>query len=117
MTDGAAERAELVPAPSRRLLSPFARCLTLRIMTTNDKKKLHTRESILALLSDAEVAKVSSDEAKSGPVEGDEYIDLEHPNSGVHQAHAKSPVARGAYLSRSAVSDATWQAIVRAVAG
>jgi hypothetical protein len=86
-------------------------------MTTTDKKNLHTRESILALLSDAEVAKVSSSEATKGPIEGDDYIDLEDPNSGVHQAHAKSPVARGAYLSRSAVSDATWQRIVKAVAG
>ncbi len=39
-------------------------------MTTNDEKNLHTRETILALLSDAEVAKVSTSEAMKGPIEG-----------------------------------------------
>jgi hypothetical protein len=85
-------------------------------MTTHDEKNLLTRESILGLLTDAEVAKVSTSEGDGGPVEGDEYIDLEHPGVGVRQAHAKLTAAPGALLPRSAVSDATWAKIVKAVA-
>jgi hypothetical protein len=76
---------------------------------------LLTREFILGLLTDAEVEKVSRAEGDAGPIEGDEFIDLEVPGVGVQQAHGPSAL-RGHLLPRSAVSDATWEKIVRAVA-
>ena len=73
-----------------------------------------TREAILALLTDAEVAKISHAE-DARPIEGDEYVDLHSPDSGVHQVHADSHVAAGHVLPRSAVSDETWARIIKAV--
>jgi hypothetical protein len=84
-------------------------------MTTTQIKNAHTREAILALLSDAEVAKVSRAEDGARLVEGDEYVDLEDLASGIHQVQATSRSAPGHFLPRSAVSDATWQRIVKAL--
>jgi hypothetical protein len=84
-------------------------------MSSDPKKQTITREAILALLSDVEVAKVSRAEDAPRLIEGDEYVDLEDPASGVRQVHEKSPRASHA-LPRSAVSDATWAKIVAAVA-
>ena len=69
---------------------------------------------ILALLNDAEVAKVSRAEDAPRLVEGDEYIDLERPSAGVRQVQGVWPPSRHA-LPRSAVSDATWARIVAVV--
>jgi hypothetical protein len=80
-------------------------------MCPDAKKEALTREAVLALLSDAEVAKVSRAEGEPRLVEGDEYVDLEDLSAGVRQVHAKSTRARNA-LPRSAVSDATWAKIV-----
>jgi hypothetical protein len=84
-------------------------------MSPDLKKEAVTREAILALLSDAEVAKVSRAEDAPRLIEGDEYVDLEDPAAGVRQVHAKSP-RPGHALPRSAVSDATWEKIVRILA-
>ncbi len=83
-------------------------------MSPDLKKEMITREAILALLSDAEVAKVSRAEDAPRLIEGDEYVDLEHPAAGVRQVHATSPRAVHA-LPRSAVSEATWAKVVAAV--
>lgn len=83
---------------------------------TDSKKNLLTRESILALLSDAEVAKVSRAEDVTRLVEGDEYVDLTDLAAGVQQVQATPRTPPGDALPRSAVSDATWSKIVRAVA-
>ncbi len=80
-------------------------------MSLDPKKQAVTREAILALLSDAEVAKVSRAEGEPRLVEGDEYVDLEDPSAGVRQVHAHSARPRKA-LPRSAVSDATWGKIL-----
>jgi hypothetical protein len=80
-------------------------------MSRDAKKEAITREALLALLSDAEVAKVSRAEGEPRLVEGDEYVDLEDPSAGVRQVHAKALRPRSA-LPRSAVSDATWAKIV-----
>jgi len=80
-------------------------------MSLDAKNETVTREAIVALLSDAEVAKVSRAEGEPRLVEGDEYVDLEDPSAGVRQVHAKSPRPRK-FLPRSAVSDATWAKII-----
>ena len=80
-------------------------------MCPDAKKEALTREALLALLSDTEVAKVSRAEGEPHLVEGDEYVDLEDPSAGVRQVHTRSVRPRSA-LPRSAVSDATWAKIV-----
>ncbi len=85
-------------------------------MTTQEKKNALTRDAILKLLTDAEVAKVSRAEDAPRLVEGDEYVDLEDLGSGVRLVQAGSRVKPSHALPRSAVSDATWTKIVRAVA-
>ena len=72
------------------------------------------RESIIKLLTDAEVAKVSTSEDAPRLMEGDEYVDLEDLDSGVQLAQATPRTAPGHALPRSAVSDATWAKIVKA---
>ncbi len=75
-----------------------------------------TRERILELLSDEEVAKVSTAETRVRLADGDEYVDLEHLEQGVRQAHGEA-TAMGRVLPRSAVRDATWAKIVSQVGG
>lgn len=68
-----------------------------------------TRDTILKLLSDDEIAKVSTAEAAS-LADGEEYIDLEHIEDGVRRARAGTKPGR--VLPRRAVQDATWRKIV-----
>jgi thiamine biosynthesis protein ThiC len=74
------------------------------------------REAILKLLTDAEVSKVSRAEGEQRLVEGDEYVDLEDLESGVQLVQAAPRTAPGHALPRSAVSEATWAKIIKAVA-
>lgn len=85
-------------------------------MSTQQENDILKRESILGLLSDDETARISRAEETSGLVEGDEYVDLEDLGSGVHRVQATTRVPPGRALPRSAVSDATWARIVKAVA-
>jgi hypothetical protein len=79
----------------------------------NDKRTEYlTRESILSLLSDAEVALVSTAETEPRLLEGDEYLDLEHLDLGVRRARGlTSPT--GSLLPKKAVHNETWSKIVR----
>ena len=79
-------------------------------------EKAHTRETILALLTDAEVARVSTAEDKPKLIDGDDYIDLADPGTGVHQMHSDSTVSPHDTLPKSAVSETTWAKILHAVA-
>src|SRR5664279_17122 len=68
------------------------------------------RDNILKLLSETELAQVSTAEEAVGLEVGDEYLDLEHLEHGVR----KAPVVAGAasrMLPRRAVSDETWRKI------
>jgi hypothetical protein len=70
-----------------------------------------TRDSLLRLLSDDEVASVSTAETAPRLASGDEYLDLEQLARGVQRA----PVAGAAMsriLPRKAVREATWSAIL-----
>jgi hypothetical protein len=70
------------------------------------------RDAILKLLSDEEIAKVSTAEAASDLTEGAEYFDLEHLDQGVQRAKAATKVTMGNVLPRSAVRDETWRKII-----
>jgi hypothetical protein len=83
------------------------------IMNEQLRKSELKRESILKLLTDAEVAKVSRAEDASRLVEGDEYIDLADIGSGIQLVQATPRTAPGRALPRSAVSDATWTKLVQ----
>ena len=71
-----------------------------------------TRESVLKLLSDAEVASVSTAEAAARLLEGEEYLDLELLDRGVQQA-TKSAAVMGHVLPRRAVHKDTWSKILK----
>jgi hypothetical protein len=73
-----------------------------------------TRDAILKKLSDEEIAKVSAAEARP-IVEGDDYIDLEHPENGVLKGKGAPAPRPGGLLPRSAVREETWAAIVTLV--
>jgi len=70
-----------------------------------------TREGVLGLLSDAEVASVSTAETAASLVDGDEYLDLERLDQGVTRALA-APTPMGRVLPRKAVQAATWDRIL-----
>jgi len=72
---------------------------------------LKARERILAMLSDTEMARVSSAEGPGTLEEGEEYIDLEQLEQGVKQADgANSPI--GHVLPKRAVRRETWSEIL-----
>ena len=84
---------------------------------TDAKRAEHVaRDTILKLLSDEEIAKVSTAEAASELTEGGEYLDLEHLDQGVQRAKAATKVTMGNVLPRSAVRDETWSKIIAQLA-
>src|SRR5438105_2573682 len=86
------------------------------VMSANSKIDLLTRDAILGLLTDAEVAKVSTAEDAVSLIEGDHYVDLLDLEAGVQEVQATPRTAPSHVLPRSAISDASWQKIVRAIA-
>jgi hypothetical protein len=85
-------------------------------MSAKSKIDLLTRDAILGLLTDAEVAQVSNAEDAPSLIEGDQYIDLLDLEAGVQEVHDAARTAPRHALPRSAVSDASWAKIVRAIA-
>ena len=84
---------------------------------TDAKRAEHVaRDTILKLLSDEEIAKVSTAEAASELTEGGEYLDLEHLDQGVQRAKAATTVTMRNVLPRSAVRDETWSKIIAQLA-
>jgi hypothetical protein len=69
------------------------------------------RESVLKLLSDDEVASVSTAETAARLLDGEEYFDLEQLDRGVQQA-TMSTTVMGHVLPRRAVHKDTWSTIL-----
>ncbi len=69
-----------------------------------------TRDQILKLLSDGEVARLGSDETKVLR-RGDEYLDLEQLQLGVQRSDGGTVV--GDVLSRKAIQEDTWRRVLR----
>ena len=80
-------------------------------MTTQTRSDDVTRDRILKLLSDPELARVSTAETATRLPEGEQYIDLEELEQGVQRADGKG-VAMGHVLPKNAVLETTWQEIV-----
>ena len=75
------------------------------------RTELVARHSILTLLSDHEVASVSTAEAAVLLLDGDEYVDLTQLGQGVRRATGTS-APPGNVISRRAVSEATWNRVL-----
>jgi len=67
------------------------------------------------LLSDEEVARVSTAETAARLLDGDEYLDLEQLGDGVRHAQS-TPTPMGRVLPRSAVHQDTWNKILSQLA-
>jgi len=81
-------------------------------MTTETRRtEFETREAILKLLSDDEIARVSTREAGAPLEPGDEYVDLKHLRRGVRYMTSMTHVRTSDLLPRNAVSDETWTKI------
>lgn len=70
-----------------------------------------TRGRVLELLSDDEVARVTTAEGDAPLADGDEYVNLEAPDNGVRRVHGVMQHTTGRVLPRGAVSAATWAKI------
>lgn len=81
----------------------------------NHRAEYVTRDSILKLLSDAEVARVAMAETAEKLKEDDEYVDLTQLGEGVQRsAHARTNV--GHVLLRASVQQDTWVKILAQLA-
>jgi len=80
-------------------------------MTTTQRNVYVLRDGIMNLLSDEEVAAVSTAETAEKLADGDEYIDLEQLDQGVRRAQA-APTPMGRVLPRKAVHQDTWSKIL-----
>ena len=82
----------------------------------NDKRSEYvTRDAVMKLLSDNEVASVSTAETAKSLKEHEEYLDLETLARGV-QKWAGAGVPMGNVLPRKAVQPETWSKIVAQLA-
>lgn len=84
-------------------------------MNTETRTEHLSRDAILKLLSDEEIARVSTAETATQLSDGDEYIDLEAPEKGVRKASGES-TPMGRVLPRKAVLDKTWHNVVALLA-
>lgn len=73
----------------------------------NELRQFHTRASIMKLLSDDEVSRVSTAESAVRLFENDEYLDLERLDLGVQRAIEDVPYM-GVLLPKKAIPIATW---------
>jgi len=71
-----------------------------------------TRDRILALLSDQEIASVSTAETAAGLADGEEYLDLDQLREGVRK-EGSSAAPMGRVLPRKAVHEETWLRILQ----
>jgi len=86
-------------------------------MNTDKRTAYVTRDDLLKLLSDDEMASVSMVET-SALTDGDEYLDLEHLDKGVLRAKGKAtPTTQmGHVLAKKAVHEKKWNKILAQLA-
>lgn len=84
-------------------------------MKTDKRSAYVTRDSILQLLSDDEVAKVSNAETTEHLTAGDEYIDLEQLALGVRKATDDKIPAKNTLVKRAVHQD-TWRKVIAQLA-
>jgi hypothetical protein len=74
-----------------------------------------TRDAVLKLLSDDEIARIATLESAAQLAVGEEYVDLARPERGALRAEAGCSLDMAHVLPRSAVGDETWSRILREV--
>ena len=85
-------------------------------MSNAKRTELVTREAILNLLSNNELAKVTTDEAKRKLTDGEDYLDLLHLDLGVLKAKSGVEPNIGNTLPRQDVQPTTWTKILAQLA-
>jgi len=80
-------------------------------MKSDKRTEYVMRDIILKLLSDDEIARVSTAETAPRLADGDEYLDLEQIEQGVQRAGG-APTPMGRVLPRKAVHENTWKKIL-----
>lgn len=78
----------------------------------NNMRKHITRDTILKLLSDDELVRVSAAEPATRLADGDEFLDLEEPDRGIRTAVGESSIPGGRLLTKKAVRIRTWRRIL-----
>jgi len=81
-------------------------------MTATQSANQVSRDTILKLLSDEEIARVSNAETAKSLADGQEYIDLQELGRGVQHATSSTKGVMGHMLPRSAVHSETWTKVV-----
>lgn len=81
-------------------------------MKADPRTEYITRDTILRLLSDDEVARVSTAETAARLAKDEEYVDLEAPDDGVQRVLEDDAISMGRVLPRKAVHEKTWRQIV-----
>ena len=84
-------------------------------MKNDERSEYVTRDSIMQLLSDDEIASVSTAETAKRLVDGDEFLDLEDLDEGVQKASG-SNTPMGRILPKKAVHPVTWEKILAQLA-
>jgi hypothetical protein len=84
-------------------------------MNNDERSQYITRDSILKLLSDDEIASVATAETAERLADGFEYLDMEQLNLGVLRASADN-TPMGRVLPRTAVHQMTWDKILHQLA-
>jgi len=84
-------------------------------MNNTMRTALVTRENILMLLTDDEVASVCTAETTVRPLPGEEYLDLEDLGQGVRSVAGTAPPT-SRLLLRRAVHQDTWSKILKELA-
>jgi hypothetical protein len=79
--------------------------------TETRRTEFVTRDAILNMLSDDEIARLSTREGGPALDVGDEYVDLKHLEGGVRRMTATTRVKISDVLPRGVVSDETWSKI------
>jgi hypothetical protein len=81
-------------------------------MKTSNSTEYVMRDRIMKLLSDDEVARVSTAESAATLASGEEYVDLEQLTHGVQRANGTG-IPMGHVLTKNAVGEQTWINILK----
>jgi len=86
-------------------------------MNNEKRSEYFTRDGLMKLLSDDEIAKVTADESATALVDGDEYVDLEELDKGVRTvAGSTAGIAVGRVVAKKALQQGTWDKVVAQLA-
>ena len=81
-------------------------------MSSTTRDELSARNSIMMLLTDEEIARVTTAEAGASLADGAEFLDLEHLDQGIQRSAGPALPEMANIIPRSAVGNDTWNKIV-----